>query len=147
MDSGERAYLDPTSWFESLARLSEWAAIGAPIENSLRIAHHLARLTPPPFAQLAPGVPDEEEFEALLERAAFEAAAVALIGTALSHEALAPGGGEGAAARVWREGAGDEACAQAETLALALVRAWLAFMLAQAPRDPGQPAGSSHKSA
>ena len=52
-----------------------------------------------------------------------------------------------AAARVWREGAGDEACAQAETLALALVRAWLAFMLAQAPGEPGQPAGSSHKSA
>lgn len=126
METGDGVYLDPTTWFESLARLSEWVAIGAPLENSLRIAYHLARLTPPPFAQLAPGVPDEEEFEALLERAAFEAAAMALLGTALSHEARA--GAEGAAARVWREGAGDEACAQA-------------------PRDPAQPTGSSHKSA
>lgn len=136
METGDGVYLDPTTWFESLARLSEWVAIGAPLENSLRIAYHLARLTPPPFARLAPGVPDEEEFEALLERAAFEAAALALFGTARSHEA-----------RAGAEGAGDGACAQADTSALALVRAWLAFMLAQAPRDPAQPTGSSHKSA
>lgn len=147
MEPGERACLDPIAWFESLARLSGWVAVGAPIENSLRIAGHLARLSPPPFAQLASLPLGEDEFEALLERAAFEAAAIALIGTALSYDVIPHAEGESVAARVWRDDGDDEALASADTLALALVRAWLQFMLALAPRDPGQPTGSSHKSA
>lgn len=141
MDAGDRACLDPTTWFESLVQLSDWVAIGASLENALRIAKHLARLSPPPFAPFASSPLDDEDFEALLERGAFEAAAIALIGTTLSYEVLSRAGQDEAAARVWFAGESDEALAKAETLALALVRAWLAFMLALAPRDPGYDSG------
>jgi len=147
METGERACLDPVTWFESLARLSEWVAIGAPLENALRLAHHLARLTPPACATTAGDPFADDDFEALLERTDFEAAAVALIGTALSHEVLARSAEECAIARVRLDGGSEEALASPETLALALLGAWLEFMLALDPRERDQATGSSHKSA
>lgn len=142
MESREDACLDAVTWFESLARVSDMMAIGAPLENALRLSRHLAVLAPPPYAGIARCTLDEAAFEALLERQAFETAAIALIGTTLSYEVLGA-----ATARVWLDGDAQDALASSETLALALVRAWLGFMLALTPGFPGQATGRSHKSA
>ena len=126
MQRREQDYLDALTWFESLARLSAWTAMGAPLANSLRIAHHLARLAPPPYSTIVRCGPDEQAFEALIERSAFEAAATA---------------------RVWLDGDAKEAEATEESPALALLQAWTRFMLALAPQWPDQGTGSSQRSA
>ena len=147
MQRREQDYLDALTWFESLARLSAWTAMGAPLANSLRIAHHLARLAPPPYSTIVRCGPDEQAFEALIERAAFEAAATALVGTALSCEVLARSASGMATARVWLDGDAKEAEATEESPALALLQAWTRFMLALAPQWPDQGTGSSQRSA
>lgn len=147
MGSHERACLDAVTWFESLARLSDWMVDDPPLECSLRQARTLARLAPPPYDTFVSDVPDEASFEALIERAAFEPAAVAVIGSSLSWEILARTDAGGATARVWSDDDSGEAVATAEVSAIALLRAWASFVLALAPHDGVQPAGSSHRSA
>lgn len=131
--------LDAETWCRSLAWLAAWSATDAPIENALRISRHLAMLAPPQFRLLVHCPPDEIAFDELLERRAFEAAAVALVGTALHYEIVARDNAAEPTVRLWRDEDG-ETFASADTLALALMRAWAAFMLAQAT-------GSSHKPA
>lgn len=141
MEPRDSAYLDAVSWFESLGRLSAWTASEAPIENVLRLSYHLAALAPPPFGAIAACTIDETAFDELLERQAFEAAAVALIGSALSYEIVSRGATDQPTVRVWLDGDG-EALMTSDTIAAALVRAWIAFML-----NLNQVTGSSHKSA
>lgn len=141
MELRDNVRLDAVSWFESLARLSAWSASGAPIENVLRLSYHLAALAPPPFGTIAACTLDEAAFDAMLERQAFEAAAVSLIGTALSYEVVANAGTDQATVRVWLDNDG-EVLMTSDTLALALARAWLAFML-----NLNQATGSSHNPA
>lgn len=141
MEPRDSASLDALSWFESLARLSAWTAAEAPIENVLRLSYHLAALAPSQFGAIAAATLDETAFDELLERQAFEAAAAALIGTALSCEIVSRAGGA-ATGRVWLEGDTEESLASSSLPAMALVRAWLAFMLGL-----NQATGSSHKSA
>lgn len=146
MVRGKCTCLDATTWFEGLARLSSLIALGVPLENILRLANHLARLAPPPFAALGIGVDDEALFERMLERAWFEAAAVAVIGPGLSGEILARTATEPAG---HMQSAGATAGqARAEAPPLRLIRTWLAYLLTLAPSDAAlQPAGASHKSA
>lgn len=141
MEPRDSAYLDAVSWFESLARLSAWTASEAPIENVLRLSYHLATLAPPPFGAIVACTLDETALDELLERQAFEAAAVALIGSALSYEIVSRTGTDQSTVRVWLDGDG-EVLVTSDTIAAALVRAWIAFML-----NLNQVTGSSHKSA
>ncbi|WP_374408711.1 hypothetical protein [Pelagerythrobacter sp.] len=143
MESREHACLDAVTWFESLMRLSDMMATGVPLENCLRLSRHLAILAPPPYAAMARSTLDEAAFEALLERRAFETAAVALIGTTLPGEAMPRGGG--AKAQVWPDAATKDA--RPGALALSLLQTWLGSMLALTPGRPAQPTGSCHKSA
>lgn len=143
MEPRDNVCLDALSWFESLARLSAWTAAEAPIENALRLSYHLAALAPPPFGSIVACTLDETAFDKLLERQAFEAAAAALIGSALSYEIVSRAESP-ATVRVWLNGGGGgetaEALASSDTLPTALVRAWAVFLLNQAT-------GRSHKSA
>lgn len=141
MELRDNAHLDTLSWFESLARLSAWTASEAPIENVLRLSYHLAALAPPPFGTIAASALDEAAFDELLKQQAFEAAAIALIGTALSYEIVSRAGSDQPTVRVWLDGDG-EAFMTSDTIAAALVRAWIAFML-----NLDQATGSSHRSA
>lgn len=145
METRDSATLDAITWFESLARLSALAATDAPVENVLRLSRHLAVLAPPPFCAIVAPAPDEAAFDELLERQAFEAAAIALIGTALSHEIVANDETDQATVRLWLGSDAAEALlVSSDTLALALIRAWTAFMLGL---NAGQATGSSHRSA
>ena len=140
MEPHDSAHLDAVSWFASLARLSEWAASGAPTENVLRLSYQLAALAPPQFRAIAACAMDEAAFDDLLERHAFEAAALALIGSVLSCEVVSRLE-DAATVRVWLDNDG-EVSVTSPTPALAMARAWLAFML-----ELNQATGSSHKSA
>ncbi len=146
MVRGEYACLDRATWFESLGRLSASIAVDAPAENMLRLANCLARLAPPPLSTLSEGVEDEARFEALLESASFEAAALTLLGGRLSHRFVARSAAE-TTADVWLEGDGPHARARAPSAALALLGAWLAYLRALEPREEIQVTGTSHRSA
>ena len=130
MADGELQPLDPVLWFESLGRLRR-AARGREgrIENRLRQAYYLATLAPPPLSALARCEMDEAAFEALLERAAFEAAAVSLIGPILSFEIVRGWPGQGIFARVWVEDLSGEAQGVSGCVAFALLQAWVELVL------------------
>lgn len=143
MEPRDTACLDALSWFESLTRLGAWTMSEAPLENVLRLAYSLAALAPPPFYALAACTLDETAFDELLQRQAFEAAAIALIGTALRYEVVScAGAASPATVRIWLNGDTGETLVTSDTLPAALVRAWITFMLGL-----GQATGSSHRSA
>lgn len=146
MEAYDNARLDAATWFDGIARLSARMEGDARLENCLRHAFHLAALTPPPFDRLTACPMDEEAFEQLLERGAWETAVAALVGETLRHEIVARGARE-AGARVWLEGQSGEARVRASSPARALALAWCAFLLNLAPGGTGQPGGASHKSA
>jgi hypothetical protein len=129
--------LDAALWFESLGQLQQEAnSRGSRIENRLRQSYYLANLAPPPYSAVARCDIGEVEFEALLESAAFEAAAIALIGQILSFEVIRiPLGGE-VTARVWIGEVSGEAQTSSGCAASALVRAWLTLLLRLREREP-----------
>jgi hypothetical protein len=142
MADSELQPLDPVLWFESLGRLRR-AARGREgrIENRLRQAYYLATLAPPPLSALAKCEIGEEAFEALLEQAAFESAAVSLIGPILSFEIVRGWPGQGSFARVWVEDLCGEAQAVSGCVAFALLHAWVELLLQFRKETPaGSPA-------
>jgi hypothetical protein len=129
MAHGTLQPLDPVLWFESLGRLRR-AARGyeGRIENRLRQAYYLATLAPPPLRALAKCEIEEGAFEALLEQAAFESAAVSLIGPILSYEVVRDVPGQEILARVWVEELCGEAQVASGSVAFALLRAWVELL-------------------
>lgn len=77
--------LEPELWFGALARLAQrqHASNGGNPESMLRHAYHLAQLTPGPLRGIVRCEVCEEDFGVLLEHAAFDTAAIALIGLPL----------------------------------------------------------------
>ncbi len=140
MVRGNHSCLDSTTWFESLARLAASIAAGAPAENVLRVANCLAALAPPPFSSLAPGMADERRFEDMLQHAAFEQAACAVVGSGLAHR-IVERTEAGATVHLWlgRQDDGEVVRVSAATAHFALLLAWLQFLLALAPRPSPRP--------
>ena len=140
MVEAELQPLDPSSWFESLGRLRR-AARGSQgrIENRLRQSFYLTNLAPPPFSALAKCELEEAEFEALLKHAAFESAAISLVGRILSFEIARTLPGPEVSARVWVEDICGEARVASDCVASALVQAWLELLLQFRKRTPELP--------
>lgn len=137
MADGGLEPLDPVLWFESLGRLRRAARRReGRIENRLRQSYFLARLAPPPFSALAKCELDEAAFEALLETAAFESAAISLVGPILSFEIARTWPGQGVFARVWIEDIRGEAQIASDCVAFALIQAWIELLLQFRKRTP-----------
>ena len=140
MAEAELQPLDPSSWFESLGRLRSTArGPRSKIENRLRQSFYLTNLAPPPFSALAECVLEEAEFEALLKHAAFESAAIALLGRVLSFEIASTWPGPEVSARVWVEDICGEARVASDCVASVLVQAWLELLLQFRKRTPELP--------
>jgi hypothetical protein len=140
MAENELEPLDPVLWFESLGRLRRAARRSeGRVENRLRQSYYLANLAPPPFSALAQCDIEEAAFEALLEQAAFESAAVSLIGPILSFEIARTWPGPGVSARVWVEDISGEARLASGCVASALIQAWVELLLRfrKQPPAPG----------
>lgn len=137
MAEGELEPLDPVLWFESLARLRQAVRRReSRIGNRLRQAYYLARLAPPPFSALVKCEMEEAAFEALLEEAALESAAVSLVGPILSFEITRAWPDHGVSARVWVEDLGGEGRSVSGCVASALIRAWIELLLQFRKRTP-----------
>ena len=146
MTEAELQPLEPSLWFESLGRLLR-AARGprSQIENRLRQSYYLTNLAPPPFSALAKCEVDEAAFEALLKHAAFESAAICLVGKILSFEIARTMPGPEVSARVWVEDICGEARLASDCVASALVQAWVELLLQLRLRTPDQPSPASPK--
>lgn len=147
MTEGELQPLDPSLWFESLGRLGR-AARGpkSRIENRLRQSYYLTNLAPAPFSALARCEMEESQFEALLKHAAFESAAISLVGRILSFEIVRTVPGPEVSARVWVEDICGEARVDSDCVASALIQAWVELLLklrkrAPEPASPASPKG------
>src|SRR5690606_3880573 len=84
--AGDQRPLDAAVWFESLGRLLERVPSAAPLENRLRLSFTLVSLAPHPISRVVHCQLDESAFENLLDTGEFAKAAIALLGTLLSHE-------------------------------------------------------------
>lgn len=137
MSERELPPLDANLWFESLGRLRE-AARGPEgrIENRLRQSYYLTNLAPQQFSALAKCELDETAFEALLKHAAFESAAISLVGEILSFEIARTKPGPEVSARVWVEDICGEAQVTSDCVASALVEAWVELLLQLREREP-----------
>lgn len=135
--------LDANVWFESLGRLQRAAQdADGRIENRLRQSYYLTNLAPPPFSALARCEVEEAVFEALLKHAAFESAAISLVGGILSFEIARARPGPEVSARVWVEGISGEARVASDCVASALVLAWIELLLQLRTSEP-EPASPS----
>lgn len=114
-------------WCDSLERLAQHHARGAPLKPCLRLAYHLAMLAPPPFSQIIRVPLDEQQFEELIDEEDYDAAVRGLLGPVVSFEVAHGPPADEAIARVWlpefREGRG-----RAPAAAPALFAAWLDFL-------------------
>lgn len=136
--------LDANVWFESLGHLQR-AAQGTEgrIENRLRQSYYLTNLAPPPFSAIARCEVEEAVFEALLKHAAFESAAISLVGGIVSFEIARTRPGPEVSARVWVEGISGEARVASDSVASALVLAWIELLL-QLKTTEAEPPSPSH---
>ncbi len=121
--------LEPELWFSALARLAQRqrASNGGNPESMLRHAFHLAQLTPGPLRGIVRCELCEEDFGTLLELAAFDAAAIALVGAPLCFaiKGTAGGGQRLVKAEVTLPDQQELAsAATCQTVAGALVGAW-----------------------
>jgi hypothetical protein len=121
--------LEPELWFNALARLAQRqrAASGGNPESMLRHAFHLAQLTPGPLRGIVRCELCEDDFGVLLEHAAFDAAAIALVGLPLCFaiRGTAGGGRRLVTAEVtFSDQQEQPSAATCQTVAGALVGAW-----------------------
>lgn len=147
MSESELQPLDPQLWFESLGRLQQ-AVKGASsrIESRLRQSYYLTSLAPPPFSTLTKCEIEEDAFEVLLKHAAFESAAISLVGGVLSFEVARENPGPKVSARVWVDDICGEAQVATDCVASALVQAWVELLLQLREREselvrPARPKG------
>lgn len=134
--------LEPDLWFAALAQLSRRraAAAGGGVETLLRHAYHLVQLAPAPLRTVVRSDLDEVSFEALLECEAFDSAAMALVGPPAGFTLRCATGSRRRLfhASVQIDGQPKPlAEAPMESLACALLGAWINALLALRQRSTG----------
>lgn len=127
--------LDPELWFQAIERLSTRlsASNDNDVESMLRHALHLVQLTPGPLKGVVRCEIGEDAFEEFLARAAFDSAAIALVGSPMCYELSCnlEAGRRVIEARAWiPTQTAQPSPAAGESLASALLGAWSGCLVA-----------------
>ena len=141
--------LEPELWFGALARLAQRqrASNGGNPESMLRHAFHLAQLTPGPLRGIVRCEVCEDDFGEMLERAAFDSAAIALVGKPLCFSIAGMMEDDRRVVRAEVSFAGQRERASAavcQTVAGALVGAWSMCLVDLRRRSLRSPHPSRH---
>lgn len=142
--------LEPELWFQALERLSRRLAASNDndVESMLRHALHLAQLTPGPLKGVVRCEIGEEAFEEFLARGAFDAAAIALIGSPMCYElsCTLDAGHRVIDARAWIPSqTAQPSPAAGECVASALLGAWTGCLVALRRRSLASEAPVLHQ--
>jgi len=118
--------LEPETWLAQLAKLAQRPRDGEGLASCLRLAFHLAQLTPRPLRHLIPGAIGEQEFEALVEAGTYAEAALALLGEQMGYAVSRLPGATAVTAEVWFPGDAQGCPTNGPDAPSALLGAWLA---------------------
>jgi hypothetical protein len=117
--------LEPETWLAQLKTLAQRPTDGEAFARSLRLAFHLARLTPAPLRHVVGCRISEAKFEALLEAGSFAEASLALLGDQMGYTVSRLPGAALATAEVFFPDDAQGCRATGSDAASALLAAWL----------------------
>jgi hypothetical protein len=136
--------LAPEPWFGALERLALRQRTSGPqaVESMLRHGLHLIQLAPGPMKTIVRCETSEAAFEALLDKGAFDAAAIALVGPPLCFEIR--GTSVQGRRHVWAcvklaDAEDRKSSSSCNTVAGALVGAWSSFLIELRRRSLADP--------
>lgn len=118
--------LELGSWFDALQVLQKRQSHvdGSGQESVLRHAYHLMQLAPAPLVEIIRSDIDEACFEQLLAAGAYDAAAVALVGSPMGFTISRAVADKPASAEVYLSVSVSSGSVEAESMSGALVGAW-----------------------